>query len=257
MISLSGDLNEDLKNVIEHYLNGSRHRSLATLARTSGVSYTTLRRLHTKEGQPSAEPSLKVIDAVLGSDDKITFISLHFPEIAKTIGDLRDKASYRSQVPFNNKLKQFFSREPHNFILNLSLNQKGSTRRDIQRLTGERGLAALDELLENDILQFDENTGIVKYESDSMLWIDPDMILNQIQHSVHHFDYSLIGTKAAKLCHLAASVNRKGLEEIHETVTEAINKIIRIKDDKENAGDIHFFVDLLMNLYEKSAFTKH
>lgn len=248
----SGDLNNDLKQVIDQYLNGGRHRSLATLARSSGVSYTTLRRLALREGQPTAEPALKVIDAVLGGAEKIKFINLHFPEIGKTIGRFGEVPSYDSEQPISAKFKQFCSREPHNYILNLAINAQGTSREDISRLCGSRGISALEELLEHEILSEDMATGHIKYAQDSMVWLDPELILNQILHSVHHFDHSLIGTKMAKLCHMAAAINQDGLVRIHDILTDAINAIIEVKDDPRYAGNVHFFVDLMMNLYDKS-----
>src|SRR5262245_60782147 len=151
-VTATGDLSEDLRNVIDRYLDGHRGRSLATLSRASGVSYTTLRRLYQKEGNPTAEPVLKIADAALNNEEKLAFINRHYPELAVTLNRFQTDA-YAPKQPRQELLKTFYIRDPHNYILNLAHNDKGATRDDVRRLTGERGLEALDELVEHEILE--------------------------------------------------------------------------------------------------------
>lgn len=244
---MSAALSEDLKQLIDQYLNAHRSRSLATLSRVSGVAYSTLRRFSQGEGNPTAEPVLKIVDATLGSKDKVDFIGKHFPEIARTIQHAK---VYEHSAP-RDDLKQFYMRDPHNFILNLVINHQGSSVDDIMRLTGERGVAALDELVEHGLLSRDYRTGRVTYADESLFGSDCDMALAQIKRSADYFDRTLIGTKAAKLAHLTAPVNLEGLHKIHGLVSDAIIQICKLKDDPRYAGNIPFFVDLIMNVLDK------
>lgn len=244
---MSADLTEDLKQLIDQYLNAHRSRSLATLSRVSGVAYSTLRRFSQGEGNPTAEPVLKIVDATLGSKDKIEFIGRHFPEIARTIQHAK---VYEHAVP-RDDLKQFYMRDPHNYILNLVINSQGSTVDDIMRLTGERGLGALDELVEHGLLVRDFRTGRITYADENLFGSDCDMALAQIKRSADYFDRTLIGTKAAKLAHLTSLVNLEGLHKIHSVVSDAIVQVCNLKDDPRHAGNIPFFVDLIMNVLDK------
>ena len=246
-----GDLSEDLRGVIERYLEGHRSRSLATLSRASGVSYTTLRRLYQREGNPTAEPVLKIADAALTNEEKRAFINRHYPEIAATINRF-ESDSYAPKAPRQEQLKTFYVRDPHNFILNLAHNDKGTTAEVVRRLTGERGLEALDELVEHEILERASVAGREVYRLTPLLSHDCDMALAQLQLSADHFDRSLIGTKAARLFHATASINLRALERVHDILSAAIRDIVALKDDPRNEGDIPFYVDMMMNVYDKA-----
>ena len=74
--------------------------------------------------------------------------------------------------------------------------------------------------------------------------------------SADHFDRALIGTKAARLYHLTASVDREALEKIHGVVSRAIQEIVAIKDDPRHSGSIPMFVGGLMNIYDKKPLAK-
>jgi hypothetical protein len=223
---------------------------LATLSRISGVSYTTLRRFSQCEGHPTAEPVLKIVDATLGGAAKIEFVNKHFPEIARTI-DRFNKQTQPIEEPAREELRLFYMRDPHNLILNLAITAKGTSVDAIRRLCGERGLEALDEMVECEVLERDLATGAVRYREDTLVTTDCDVILNFIKRSVDYFDRSLIGTRAAKVSHMTASISEEGLRRIHDLVSETISRIHEIKHDRRYAGDIPFFVDVMMNVYDK------
>lgn len=249
----SADLSDDLKSVIDRYLDGHRTRSLATLSRVSGVAYTTLRRFSQREGNPTAEPVLKIVDATLPTKDKIEFLGKHFPELARFVHF--DQKTYSQDESGRTDFKFFFMRDPHNYLLNLAISDHGTSAEDIQRLCGERGMDALDELVEHEILTREPRTGKVRYKDHTIFSVDVDMGLAQVKRSADYFDRSLIGSKAAKFCHATAAVNKDGLEKIHAVVTDAIARIFALKDDPRHTGDIPFFVDVLMNVLDKKPLT--
>ena len=148
------ELSVKVKEIIDTYIDGHRSRSIATLARASGVSYTTLRRFAQKEGQPTAEPVLKIADTVLKPEEKLNFVSKFFPEIASTLRLSEDEG--RSAGSYPESFKTFFNRDPYNFILNLAHNDKGVTYEDINRLCGTKGLEAFQELIDQQILKCDQ-----------------------------------------------------------------------------------------------------
>lgn len=243
-------LTDEIRGVIDRYLSGYRNRSLSSLSRASGVSYTTIRRLYQREGNPTAEPVLKIVDAALNNDEKIEFIHRHYPEIAVTIKNF-DRQSYASNTSRQEVLKTFYLRDPHNFILNLAQNDKGTTRADINRLMGARGLEALDELLDHELLELERANSENIYRLPPLLSHDCDMALAQIKLSADHFNRSLIGTKAARLFHGTASLNKAALERIHDILSAAIQEIVAIKDDPRSSGEIPMFVDMIQNVYDK------
>lgn len=250
-MNYTGELTEDLRQVIDKYLDGHRSRSLATLSRATGVSYTTLRRLYQREGNPTAEPVLKIVDVALTNAQRLQFINRYYPEIAETISHFGE--AFPAQASRQEALKLFYLRDPHNFIINLAHNDRGTTRATVQRLAGERGLEALDELVEHEILQGTQSSRELVYRLPPVISHDCDMALAQMKLSADHFDRSLIGTKLARLFHATASLDERTLERIHDIVAQAINDIVALKDDPRNSGDIPFFLDIMMNIYDKAA----
>ena len=247
----TGELSDNLRNVIDRYLNGHRNRSLATLSRASGVSYTTLRRLYQREGNPTAEPVLKIVDVALNNEEKLEFIRRYYPEIVVNVSGLQ-AGVFASNSPRQETLKAFYVRDPHNYILNLAHNDRGTTRETVQRIAGERGVEALDELVEHEILQVERVGKETIYRLPAMLSSDCDMALAQMKLSADHFDRSLIGTKAARLFHATASIDQRTLERIHDILSSAIRDVIDLKDDPRNSGDIPLFVDMMMNIYDRT-----
>lgn len=248
--AVNQDLTEELRRVIDRYLDGHRSRSLATLSRASGVSYTTIRRLYQREGNPTAEPVLKIVDAALTNDEKVQFINRHYPELGATIS--RFQAVATQSHGSHEVLKTFISRDPHNFVINLANNDKGATREQVQRLTGEKGLEALDELVEHDVLQPLKEGGRIVYRFPPLMTSDAEIVLVQASQAVKHFDRALIGTKAARLFHATASIDERTLERIHGVLTGAINEIMALKDDPRNTGNIPFYASMVMSVLDRS-----
>lgn len=144
----------DLKKVIDGYLDGHRSRNLASLSRVSGVAYTTLRRFAQMEGHPTAEPVLKILDAALNTNEKINFIKRHFPEIANSINSYSG-VNYGNREPEHDALTTVVRRVPHCYILNLATKIDGTDLETVTRLYGERGSEALEEMVELGVLERD------------------------------------------------------------------------------------------------------
>jgi hypothetical protein len=244
------ELSTKVKEIIDTYIDGHRSRSIATLARASGVSYTTLRRFAQKEGQPTAEPVLKIADTVLKPEEKLSFVSKFFPEIASTFRLEHDETRLAESYP--ESFKTFFNRDPYNFILNLAHNDKGVTYEDINRLCGTKGLEAFQELIDQQILKCDDTDKSPTYRLGASISNHCDFGLMQVKLSADHFDRKLIGTKAARLFHATASLTPDALIAIHSLITTCIHDILKLKDDPKNSGNIPFFADFLMNVYDRS-----
>jgi hypothetical protein len=239
----------DLKKVIDGYLDGHRSRNLASLSRVSGVAYTTLRRFAQMEGHPTVEPVLKILDAALKTNEKIVFIKKHFPEIATSITNYAGR-DYKGEEPGREELKMFVRRVPHNYVLNLATNVAGTDVATISRLFGERGTEALDELVELGIVER-ERDGKVRYREETLISFDCDYLLDQIRNSAEVFDRSLLGTNAARVWHMSAGVNKEGLDKIRDIVSAAYQAISEVNEDRKYFGKIPYFAGLLMNVYDK------
>jgi hypothetical protein len=244
------ELSEDIGTVIDAYLDGHRSRSLATLARASGVPYTTVRRFWQREGAPTAAPVIKILDATIDTATRAEFIGRHFPEIARSVERFAGSPA-RLDAGERLDLKDFFHRDPHGLILMLAFNKSGTTVEQIRRLCGAPGERALDDLVAAGAVETIAATGQVKCNSDLIVSLDPTMILAWIRMSMQRFDVGLLGTKSAKLCHTSGGVSRGCLDKIHAIASEAIHQITELKEDPANAGDIPFFFAAMLNVYDR------
>jgi hypothetical protein len=158
----------------------------------------------------------------------------------------------RSAESYPENFKTFFNRDPYNFILNLAHNDKGVTYEDVNRLCGTKGLEAFQELIDQQILKCDDRDNSLTYRFGASISNHCDFGLMQIKLSADHFDRKLIGTKAARLFHATASLTPDALVTIHSLITTCIHDILKLKDDPKNSGNIPFFADFLMNVYDRS-----
>lgn len=248
------DISRAIKVVIEDYLAGHRTRSLATLARQSGISYTTLRRMAQREGAPTAEPVLKVIDVALDGKARALFLTQYFPEISRVAGFVGSESA--TQGESNAVLKPFYSRDPHCLILLLAQNQSGTDVKTIERLCGEAGPLAIRELRDAGLISIDDDSKRIELLVGTSIHLDIDMILNCMRTSIARFDRSLLGSEAARAGHLTGGVSLEGLDRIRQIVTEALTEIAAIKENSRYFGPIPFFCNMLLNVFDRTVYLR-
>ena len=241
------NLVEDIEEVIERYLLKNRYHTLHTLARKSGIGYTTIRRLAQKEaGRPNADTVINLIDAALPPPERVTFLKKHFPKISNMLEDVYNNQSFPSTI---DSISDFLRKSLHSFIFNLAATANGTTIDDIKRLKGEHGLKALDELILNEILIRDRKNRIF-YKTKGWNTANADIILDQIKFSAEYFDKALLGTDAARMAHITASVNSEALKKVHDLCTKFFYDLTAIQKDPDNQGNIPMFVDMMMNVLD-------
>ena len=78
----------------------------------------------------------------------------------------------------------------------------GVSYEQVARLSGEMGIDALNEMLENDLLVEAKNN-VYKYHEDNWALFNANDLLTQLRHNVDHVDPKLLGTDGASLvtCH--------------------------------------------------------
>jgi hypothetical protein len=247
-------LSDALKDVIWDYTQGHKGHSLSTLAKSAGVGYTTVRRIAQGEAIPNQETTLAIIDVALKTEEKIHFLKTHYPKIGKLLEE-----AYSSEVlqtDIDDKIRYFLNLELHNFVFNLAATAAGTSVEQISKLTGIKGLEALDEMVDNGVLNRD-STGKVRFKNGSWALTNVSDALRQVQYSVSYFNKDLIGTEAATIAHVTASVNETALCEIHKMVKDFVIRLIKFKDAPSSKGDIPFYTDILMNLYDKYKYSNH
>ncbi|RYZ81328.1 MAG: XRE family transcriptional regulator [Proteobacteria bacterium] len=238
----------DLVDAINAWMEGGRGRSLSGLARRTGVAYSTIRRIAQNESVPHPYTALAISEVVMLTHPRLEFLKKHFP----TIGNLMEECyPQKIETETNTEaLQKYLRMEPHNRIFNIAATVRGTSRRAIERLCGQVGIDALNDMLEEGIL-VELNEGTIKYTNDSWTQSNIDEALSQVRHSTKHFDKNLIGTVGASLMHSTGSIKREKIPEVKELVLKFIKDLSALKNDEASVGDIHFFCDLMYSLYDR------
>ncbi len=240
---------EELVQAINTWMLGNKNRSLSSLARKANVAYSTIRRIAQNESVPHPYTALAIAEVVYTVDQRIDFLKKHFP----IVGNLMEEC-YNGKVqtlPSEGMLDQFLRKEPHNRIFNMAATHAGTNRSVIQRLTGEFGIEALEEMLNAGVI-LESDTGKIHYHQEHWAYGSFDEALEQTRHSVGHFNKQLIGTAGASLMHATGSVNADTVPKLKNLINAFVKEFNAIKNAKDAEGSIPFFCDLIYSLYDKN-----
>ena len=243
------NLTMDLAQSIHDYLEGGRGRSLSSLAKRSNVAYSTIRRIAQNESQASPHTALAIVDVILPIEERMDFLRKYFPQIGSLVEDCYSKRMRRE--PNDERLRSYLRREPHNRIFNIAATRSGTTEMAIENLAGQIGLEALDEMICDEIL-LKADDGTIHFHEENWALGNIDDALEQVKHSVDHFDKTLVGTDGAALMHATGAIRKDLLPRVKSLVANFIRDINQLKDSSANEGDIHFFCNLVYSLYDKS-----
>ena len=239
---------KDLVNAISSWLEGGRGRGLSGLSRRCNIAYSTIRRIAQNESTPHPYTALAISEVVMGTQQRIAFLKKHFP----TIGNLMDECYSPLIRPEANEssLKKFLEKEPHNRIFNMAATQAGTSRNSIQRLAGQIGIEALEELIDAEILvELDDQT--IKYTHDNWAIGNVEDTLEQVRHSTEHFDKSLLGTDGASLMHATGAIADEAVPKLKILIRNFIRDLNTLKNQPQSEGGVHFFCNLMYSLYDK------
>ena len=149
------------------------------------------------------------------------------------------------------RLRSYLGREPHNRIFNMAATKVGTNEAAILKLSGEIGMEALQEMLNDEILIRDAE-GRITYHTDRWISGNVDDALLQVKQSVSQFDKSLVGTDGSALLHCTGAIRKELLPEVKALISEFAMRLNQMKDASENEGTVHFYCNLVYNLYDKS-----
>lgn len=238
----------DLVAAIQAWLQGSRSRSLSSLARRTNVAYSTIRRIAQNESVPHPYTALAIAEVVLSVPQRVEFLKEHFPTIGNLMNDVYDN---RLQAdPNEEAFRRLLHLEPHNRIFNIAATKAGTTRPDILRLFGQAGEDAVQELLNEGIL-VEHTNGTIKYTQDTWIYGSVDEVLNQLRMSTHHFDKRLIGSDGASLMHATGAIRPEMVPKVKALVLQFIKDLNELKDQENAEGGVHFFCDMMYSLYDR------
>jgi hypothetical protein len=229
--------------LIETWLGKGKHNNLNVLATRSGVSYSTVTRLaQAKVEKPLLEQVLAVLDVVAVGQERLEFLSQHYPVIAKAIAR-ESKALKGEGRPSDAALDAFeelFS-NPSGFLMAQQVLAKGGLSDGrAKELFGEAGLAQLRQL---------EKAGVVTLR-DGRWYADVDYAATsfesnrrQVISSAKAFQLDSIEVGCGYMATISEGVSVKGAEEMTKALVECANRLREIRDNNPGA---HVFVSNLV-----------
>jgi len=238
----------DLVEATNAWLQGNKSRSLSGLSRRTNVAYSTIRRIAQNESVPHPYTALSIAEIVMTVPQRVEFLKKHFPTIGNLMEECYSGAIRRD--PNEESLRRFLRMEPHNRIFNIAATRAGTHRKAMMQLCGQMGLDALDEMLDAGLL-VEMPDGTIKYTHDSWALGNVDDALDQVRHSIEHFNKHLVGTDGASLMHATGAISKEMVPRLKELVLKFIKDLNSLKDLPEAEGSVHFFCDMMYSLYDR------
>ncbi len=232
-------LSDELSELIEHWLNERRANSLTILAKLSGVSYPTVRRIHTKEGGESIlDNVLSILGVVTTTHKAKLFIRKHYPKHAHLV-----EASLAEFQPLHG-LANMVRFTIHDFlVIGLAATKNGVSEHEIVAKSGEFGLIALENLLEAGVIErFEDRYVTVAKEVKT---IGTDRILQSISHLCEVFDYERFNSQGSLFRLKTEGLTKEAVIEIYKLLYEVSDKIQAIMLNEKNKGEYVLGVGLL------------
>ena len=237
-----------VKGTIEKYLEGHPTRNLSTLSRKCDIPYSTFRRIAQGECEPNFAQLFAILAVTMPTNELRDFLKSNYKKTYETFGALFKAESTLSNPKYTEHLRNPLKSE----IFAIASVRIGTTKERIEKLFGERGMQALQELIESEILNCD-TSGKITFKN-TYYSMNVEQILLEFSHRTSQFQNDLLGTKAARISMLTESVSKAALEELHEWTNEYIKKVYALFEDPESEGPHPVYVGLLMNLLDATEF---
>ncbi len=247
---MSHSLLTDLTASIEKWIAGNKSRNLSSLSRKTKVAYSTIRRIMQHEVEPSIVSALAISDVIMTVDEKLVFLKSHYPSLGGVIENFYGNRVKSTNSHTREILSEYLRKEPHNRIFNMAATKCGVSYEQVARLTGEMGIDALNEMLENDLLVEAKNN-VYKYHEDNWALFNASDLLTQLRHNVDHVDPKLIGTDGASLVHATGAIKKEKVPEVKKLIVKFANELAALKDNEDSEGNVHFFCGLTYSLYDR------
>ncbi len=220
------DKNTDkLAAYIERWIAEYPRRNIQMLARLSGVSYPTIRRLLQGECDTTLENALSLLNLVASLHETLDYLKSN-----SAVSKFYERVTANTTVAREDILERYIGREAF-WIINLGLTI-GATRDRVEKLLGATGLVVLEELLAEGIIK-EELFGVYKTAVDSqLLFFDNRKVSRATAQHVAEIPYCGRYFEQVIVC----NVSEKGLDILMDSLKEAFQK--GAEAAKNHEGDI-------------------
>lgn len=248
------DLSLELQMAIEEYISLSSVRSVAFLARKSGLPYSTVRRAAQGEGTPTFATVVSILEVIMTCKDLLQFVSKHFPGAYETLSTMFSNSFSKGETaPISEaQLKQYLFNPISNHILHLCLCGSGTTEQKIQLMFGELGMRKLRAMMKDGYIVSNGET--LTFYRENLSKRPFIVFLRDIEVLTEIFDAENLNSDAALLATIIESVSLTGLAKIKAAGLEYLQAMRHLSEAHSDAGTIPFFAAVLQTMVDSSAY---
>ncbi len=233
---------EALQLAIQSYLGQFPRLTVKALSMRTGVPYATLRRIIQSEVNDIKDETIfRIIDRVLTKTEQLEFIREHYPVLSRIMSEQAPVEASHEDV--RQQFKTFHRMNPHNLILQLVQSKAGTLRTDIERLTGEYGLIALDEMIGVGLLR--EEQGVIEIR------VKYDLDFEEVRYQVSKdLDYipNLLHGSPGLIQHMLGAVTPEGLLHLMRNSRKLLSEVGDMME--EGRGKIPLFFNIVLGAYD-------
>ncbi len=238
----SENLNQELQQLITHFLNSHTHLSLNALAERSNTSHTTLRRI--MHPATKTEPAPHTILNLVSYIKKESRIAVLLNEVGGAIGEHLKK--HFSKFIFDQETKHEMDQDLnlvlqdplYYFIYKLAANRRGTTQLEIYDLYGQLGIVKAQELVAKNIL-VDEKGALHAIKKNFSL--DITLAKKHLGDLVNFYKPESLAEGKNLFYSLSESITQEAIEQIKQIEREAVKKIHQIMEAPASHGSIPYF----------------
>jgi DNA-binding phage protein len=230
---------KELSAYIAEWLEGGKHRSLHLLAKSSGVSYTTVRRIAQGEGKPTFDNVMSLLKIIRDQDQMVAFLRKHYPE-NKTYIDLvartRVTPSYEQALLDYEKF----------VIISLAASAEGVSADEVVSLLGKPAEAKLRELEEDELVEV--VNGRHRSKEQNFASVDLENMKVQIGHCARMIRKEHRGQQKQFISITSEMVTEAGQRKIYDIIARAVSEVDAVIAQEK--GSVPVFVGTLMGMFK-------
>ncbi|HYX34614.1 MAG TPA: helix-turn-helix transcriptional regulator [Oligoflexus sp.] len=222
--------------LIKTWVAEKRGRNLYVLSRSSGLSYTNLRAIEAGKSEVSIDTALRLL-RYIQPDEATTHTILNlFPDIAPTLGHLLQQKARSGTY-------RLLSHKACRAAVEIYGRRKVS-HDDLHRILGTGADAVIQELIEADLIREIDahyHPGHPSFHLNS-----PDVLIPLLRLFLdnvnHNIPWNMIDASFSGLKPEAAA-------EIQSILEDARLRVMRVKQNPDNAGELNVAWGLVMTLF--------
>ncbi|MCB0361084.1 MAG: hypothetical protein KDD35_00075 [Bdellovibrionales bacterium] len=224
----------EIREILDKWLEGVPKRSIATLARSAGLSYSATRRIIKNECSPTYM-SMGSILSVICEDGKVQNLLIkQFPDKAEFIKGQFHESSRSIESSLHS-----IENEPFALVVyGLISSSKGIEFETIRTMYGELGLDQVRVLEDLELVNIEGST--IKATTERFSVHSPSMIKQLITSHVNAVRLSNISNECGLLAFRNRSVTKDGYARVISILEKASSDIKEVMDSCSGNLPIHF-----------------